>query len=349
MAPPRLTFFCELDSEPLQALFGKRLISDLIKLKANISLGIVDLSPERAEVVHRLNQAGVPVIAWLLLPRDQGYWFNLDNAPQAVDRYADFRAWTAEYALLWDGIGLDIEPDIRELSQFAKGNLSLLPRVISRLFNRRRLAAGRAHYLDLISRIRADGYRVDSYQFPVIADERLAHSTLLQRGAGLVDLPVDREVWMLYSNFVRPNGAGLLASYAPEAQSIGLGSTGGGVDSEFGTFPALTWDEFARDLRLSWRWCDDLHIFSLEGCVQQGFIPRLKTFVWDYPIMIPEQSLLFANNLRGSLRSVLWLGMNLWLILAGAGVSFLVWKGLQRWLRKNKSDSSQTQPLPVDA
>ena len=48
--------------------------------------------------------------------------------------------------------------------------------------------------------------------------------------AGLVDIEVDREVWMLYTSFVRPNGAGVLASYAPEAQSVGLGSTGGGVE-----------------------------------------------------------------------------------------------------------------------
>ena len=340
MAFPRLTFFCELTPEPLQALFGKRLINDLLKLQANLSLGIIDLSPERAEVVQRLNQAGVPVVAWLLLPKDEGYWFNLDNAPQAAARYAAFTAWTAENDLHWDGIGLDIEPDIGEITQFAKGDLSLLPRVVWRLFSRRRLKEGRARYQELIAQIHADGYQVESYQFPVIADERLAHSTLLQRGVGLVDLKAvsgtaaDREVWMLYTSFVRANGAGLLASYAAESQALALGSTGGGVDSEFGQFTPLTWEELERDLRLAWYYCSDLYIFSLEGCVQQDFMPRLKNFVWDYPMLIPEQGLVKANGLRGALQTGLWIARNFWLIVAGAAAGLLAWKVLERWLRK---------------
>ena len=335
MAPPRLTFFCELAPEPLQALLDRRLINDLLKLQANLSLGIIDLTSERAEVVQRLNAAGVPVIAWLLLPKDEGYWFNLDNASQAAARYAAFKSWTEENGLRWDGVGLDIEPDIGELTQFAKGDMSLLPRVVKRLFSRRRLAEGRARYQELVAQMHADGYRVDSYQFPVIADERLTHSTLLQRGVGLVDLAVDREVWMMYTSFVRPNGAGLLASYAAEAQALALGSTGGGVDSEFGKFTSLTWDELARDLRLAWHYCSDLYIFSLEGCVQQDFMPRLKNFVWDYPMMIPEQGLLKANSLRGALQTGLWVVRNLWLILAGAATGFVIWKLLARWLRKH--------------
>lgn len=82
MALPRITFFCELDPHPLQDLFDQRLVNDLLDLHASLSLGIIDLSPQRAQVVQRLNQAGVPVIAWLLLPKDEGYWFNLDNAPR---------------------------------------------------------------------------------------------------------------------------------------------------------------------------------------------------------------------------------------------------------------------------
>jgi hypothetical protein len=339
MALPRLTFFCELASEPLQDLFGKggkenrRLVNDLQKLHANVSLGIVDLTPERAEVVQRLNQAGVPVIAWLLLPKDEGYWFNLDNAPQAAARYASFKTWTEENGLRWDAIGVDIEPDIGELSQFSRGDLTLLPRVVKRLFSRRRLVEGRTAYQELITQIHADGWQVESYQFPVIADERLVHSTLLQRGVGLVDLAVDREVWMMYTSFMRPNGAGLLASYAAEAQALALGTTAPGMDSEFGQFTPLTWDELARDLHLAWHYCSDLYIFSLEGCVQQDFMPRLKEFVWDYPMMIPEQGLMKANSLRGALQTGLWMVKNLWIILVGAATGYLMWKVFARWLR----------------
>ncbi len=73
-------------------------------------------------VVRQLNEAGIPVTAWLLLPKEQGYWFNLDNIPQAIARYADFKAWTEENALQWAGVGIDIEPDFNELQQLAQGD-----------------------------------------------------------------------------------------------------------------------------------------------------------------------------------------------------------------------------------
>lgn len=38
----------------------------------------------------------------------------------------------------------------------------------------------RTAYEALVARIHADGYRVENYQFPLIADERRAGSTLLQ-------------------------------------------------------------------------------------------------------------------------------------------------------------------------
>ena len=78
---PRLTFFCELEADALETLFAdSSVIDNLVTLEASVSLGILDLSPGRAAVVRRLNEAGIPVIAWQLLPKEQGYWFNLGNA-----------------------------------------------------------------------------------------------------------------------------------------------------------------------------------------------------------------------------------------------------------------------------
>ena len=88
MTLPRLTFFCELEPDPLQTLISESTITCLVDLKAHLSLGILDLSDPRAEVVKRLNSAGVPVTAWLLLPEEQGYWFNLDNVAQATAQMA---------------------------------------------------------------------------------------------------------------------------------------------------------------------------------------------------------------------------------------------------------------------
>jgi hypothetical protein len=313
MRAPRLTFFCELGATPLRALFDDpEVLEELVALEARVSLGLVDLSAERAGVVRRLGQAGVPVIAWLLLPEDQGYWFNRDNAVHATARYADFLAWTAAHGLRWDGVGLDIEPDIHELRRLLAGRWLRLPALLPGLLRGGRLHRARAEYSALLALIRADGYRVDTYQLPFIVDDRRAEATLLQRLTGVLDLPADREVLMLYSSFVRPHGPGVLWSYGPEAQSIAVGSTGGGVDVPgLIDVPPLSWEELTRDLRLARRLCVDLHLFSLEGCVRQGFLPRLRTFDWEGPVELPRREAgrlaLLRRTASLGLRASAWL------------------------------------------
>lgn len=305
-SPARLTFFCELESGPLEALFADpTVVEHLLALRASVSLGMIDLGPERASVVERLNQAGVPVIAWQLLPKEHGYWFNQDNAPQAAARYEDFRAWTGRQGLRWDGVGLDIEPDIHDLQRMLERGWRVLPSLLPRLARGERLREAQARYGALLARIRADGYRVDSYQFPFIVDERRAGSTLLQRLAGVLDLPADREVLMLYSSFARPHGPRMLWSYGPDACSIGVGVTGGGVEvPDLIAVPPLSCEELTRDLRLARRWTDDIHVFSLEGCVRQGFLARLRDFDWETPVeaLAPARG---VDGLRWVARQVL--------------------------------------------
>jgi hypothetical protein len=332
-----LTFFCELDPDRLQALLTGAVIEDLKALKARLSLGIVDLSPQRAAVVQELNRAGIPVFAWLLLPTEQGYYFNAHNAEQASVRYQDFQAWTAQEDLHWAGVGIDIEPDIRDFTELAHSPLRMGLRVVRRLFEFRQAARARKAYRQLAHQIRQDGYFLESYQFPLIQDERLAHSTLLQRVAGVVDVPVDREVWMIYTSFVRPNGPGILASYAPQAQAVALGVTGGGVHGEgVPVQPPLTWNELAADLRLAWSWCDRLYIFSLEGCVQQGFLEKLKSFAWDQPILLPQDAKTQIDAWRGTLSSALWLLERLPYFLVGLLVTILGARAIRKRRRKNR-------------
>lgn len=320
MPSPQLTFACELESDELQALFADPAIVDTLQtLGASVSLGLLDLHSERAGVVRHLNQAGVPVVAWLLLPKEQGYWFNLSNVSQAMERYADFHAWSAEHNLRWEAVALDIEPDIQEFRHLAAGEWRpVLPGILRRVFNPTRLRRGQFAYAALVAHIRADGYRVDAYHFPFLIDERQAGSTLLRRLAGLVDVPADREGFMLYSSFARPYGPGYLWSYGPDVRLLGVGSTGGGVEvAGLDEIPPLTWEEFERDLRLARRWTDDLFIFSLEGCVRQDFLARLPDFDWDRPIPPPLEKAQSVDRIRRVLRAVLWASARPLLVLAG--------------------------------
>jgi len=318
MPQPKLTFFTELDSKRLAELFSdSALIKTLQSLDAAISLGILDLSDERAKVVRKLNKAKIPVIAWLLLPKDEGYWFNTGNYIQAAARYENFLEWAQTHKLNWAGVGLDIEPDINDFAQFKDEHQvgKLATTLLHRFRDRQRAEKARRAYQALIDQIRTDGYPVESYQIPVIAEERRAQASVLARTAGLVDVQTDREVLMLYSSFLRPNGDAVLWSYAPESDSVGVGNTGGGVDLEgVIDIPPLTWDEFSRDLRLCVARQKPIHIFCLEGCVAQGFLPRLLDFDWDKPID-PPAGTTKVRAVRTAMATGLWLLERPWVIL----------------------------------
>ncbi|HEX7974856.1 MAG TPA: hypothetical protein VF498_10635 [Anaerolineales bacterium] len=96
----------------------------------------------------------------------------------------------------------------------------------------------------------------------------------------------------------------------------------------------MDWEEFSRDLRLAWHWTERIYVFSLEGCVNQGFLPRLKNFIWDQPILLPEEATLRINGLRGTLRSLLWLSAHLGPLLAGMVSGFWLLVSLRRWIRR---------------
>ena len=320
----KLTFGCELSTEELQDLFADPEVMDaLVELEAGVSLGLLELSAGRAAVVRQLNAAGVPVIAWQLLPQEQGYWFNVDNAPQATARYAEFRAWTAEHDLRWAGIGVDVEPGFAEMQQLlGDERWRLLPRLLGRAFNGERVRRAQANYAALLTQMRADGFPVESYQFPFIVDERKAGSTLLQRMFGLVDLQPDREVLMLYTSFAPGIGPAILWSYAPDAQGIAIGITGGGVEPE-GLAAPLNWQEFTRDLLLAGHWHDDLFVYSLEGCVRQGFLSQLRGFDWNQTVTPPTKATRSVVGLRSVLQAVLWTSAHP--ALAFVGLLGLVW------------------------
>lgn len=164
---PRLTFFCELEHAAFARLFAEPTVIEHVRaLEAGICVGVMDLSVERAAVLRRLSEAGIPLTAWLLLPEDQGYWFNVNNYREAVARYAAFQEWTAEHGLTWRAIGLDIEFDMRDLRAVLADRRQLARVMLRNLFNHQQRRRAVATYHALAERIRADGYQTESYILP---------------------------------------------------------------------------------------------------------------------------------------------------------------------------------------
>jgi hypothetical protein len=93
--------------------------------------------------------------------------------------------------------------------------------------------------------------------------------------------------------------------------------------------PSLSWPELARDLRLARHFCDQILIHSLEGCVWQGFLHRLRSFEWA-DVEGPPDGARAAAALRRTLRAALWASAHPEPLLGiTAASAWLIW----RWRR----------------
>jgi hypothetical protein len=343
---PQLIFFTALDGPQFEHLLSEtRLLEELNAGSYSLAFAVTDRSAATITALRTLNHHGIPLIAWLLLPASEGHWLNLQNYPQAIEIYRSFRSWAAEHRLQFAAVGLDIEPPGGEEKLMQQWSL----RDISRRFWIARenvlYPAARAAYTDLIAEIHHDGYEVHSYQLPLIADDRRAGTTTIQRALDIVDLPADVEVLTCYSSlpiarFGNDLQGALIMSYGPSADSIGVGSTGSLSASIGEHLPPLSWPVLERDLLLAARHTDMIYIFSLEGCLERDLLPRIAALDWDADPGVGRSRHVLVAGLRVMLLTgllfvrfsralIAWLG---WVIAAGLFI-----QQLRRWLHDRRT------------
>ncbi len=296
-AKPILSFFNEMKGPDLKALFADTtLIPTLQTLGAEIRMGMLDLSPERAEVLHRLNESGIPVVAWLLLPEEQGYWFHSGNGEVAIERYRAIKQWADAEGILFKGIGIDLELDMNDVKLAQSDPWALIRQLPGRLYDKRPIEEGRRVYQRLLGLIEQDGYPVESYYASFVKDETNIGTTSIQQLTKFLDVKMDKEIPMLYTSFMG-NAYGLLKVYALDLhlQYVALGSTGGGVDTTLNT---LTWEQLAHDIRVVAPTVKEIHIFSLEGCIWKGYLPRLVDFDYSVPVVPNEKEVEAAKAMQ---------------------------------------------------
>jgi hypothetical protein len=297
---PNLTFFVELEAEPLEVLFERpEVLPFLTAQECAISMGMPDLSPSRASIVRRLESSGVPVTAWLLLDVKDGYWLNADNADRALERWRETAAWAERERLQLHRVGLDIEFPRTESEGAIRNKQRAFLSMLRRRRPREQIREAEQAYGKVVEEIRASGRTVESYQFPYLLDERAAGTTLLRRSLGLVDVPVDAEVYMLYSSYLGRAGAQV---YFEDAPCIALGVTGGGVNAQNPDAQRhfLSWERFEQDLRAAAANSREVYIFSLEGCVERGMLDSIATLQWDEaaPGLPPKEERQARRNRR---------------------------------------------------
>jgi hypothetical protein len=305
MQGPQITFFVELGSDELTKLFADSGVAEFLARGGYaLSMGILDLTAERAAIIRDLERRGVPVTAWLLLEVGDGYWLNSDNPEHATARYRETIDWAAREGLRLHRIGLDIE-----FPRTMGDELNRNPRrTLWKAFRHRRsfdeVYRSERAYAVLVDEIHAGGRTVESYHFPYLIDERATGRALLRRCFALVDVLVDVEVFMLYASYL---GRAAAHSYFSEAPAIALGVTGGGVHAgkpeEIRRL--LTWERLEEDLVTSARHSKQLYVFSLEGCVWRDFLPRFARIEWQRTGLEDAAAARRAARTRRRLRWVL--------------------------------------------
>jgi hypothetical protein len=321
----------------MQSLFADSgVVRGLVELHAGVAVAITDFSPQRAMLVHRLNEQGVPTVAWIMLSEEQGLYLNADNALQAAARVSEFEKWTDANGLKWAAVGLDIEPNFTELARLRNHHWHLAATLLRRAVTGGHLVSARQTYEATIAGLQSRGLLVQTYQMPYVPAERSAHSTLLDRMLGTVDVRGNTEYLMLYTSYARFVGAGMIWQNGVYAQGIAIGSTDGDGPAGAGTGP-LSWDEFSRDLMVASHFTNQIGVYNLEGCVRQGFLARLEAMDWHESVAIPRDSISHARRFGFLLRTALWTATN---SLYLAVVLLLLGWGAWRWRRRGRKARS---------
>jgi hypothetical protein len=336
--PAQLVFACDGPTAHLKTLLTPELIADLRQLNAGVALATEDFSSERAQIVRQLNAAGIPTVAVIVLDGAHGYYVNANNAAATADRFAEFDRWTTDNGLRWEAVGLDIEPSLNDWAIINTQRLRFFRMILGRVLESNdRVYGDRRMYADLIRRMQSRGYYVQTYQLPLIVNERRARSTLLEKVLGLVDVRGNEEVLMLYTSFNQAAGAAIIWEYGPQTQAIAIGSTAGTATGN-GRFSPLSWDEFSRDLIVAHHFSQTVGVYSLEGCISRGYMARLKTMDWNRSVQIPAASIRRTVRLQKVIYCVLWTS-RFWLYFAVLSFLLFAWvaKVTVRRLKKRRA------------
>ncbi len=295
-AKPIISFFNELQTPALVKLFqDSTLIPSLQKLQAEIRMGIMDLTPERAAIVRKLNQAGIPVIACLMLPMEDG--------SKAIERYIATKKWAADNQLNFKGIGIGLEFDKNDAKLIKENTGKWIRKIPGRLYGKSVMEDAREQYANLIKMIKADGYFSESYYVPFIKDEITANRSALQLVTRLTAIKTDREIPLLYSSYFG-FGDGLIQVYGFDAnvKYVVLGTTARG-DTTYTKSGILEYEELIRDIDIAAKKMEEIHISNLEGCVENGYLSKLLEHQYDSTLVINQEEVTDIKEIRDNFQT----------------------------------------------
>lgn len=240
------------------------------------------------ELVRKANALDIPVIAWIVIPYEQGYWAYEGNAQENFDAVKAWAAWRKANGLKFVSVALDQEfswqnlrtyvaavtsPDRdKALGEWMRGNVDPA----------RQCQALRT-YGEMISWAHREGIAIDAAEAPMIADDLADGNVALQDGLEMAGTTpgYDRLYLMAYRGAVAQMGADPGPAYAATyfadmqkyfgaAGQVSLGIPGDGPYADLKTM--------TDDVRmLIGMGAKQIPIFSLEAMVTHFGAEGLKS------------------------------------------------------------------------
>ena len=188
---------------------------------------------DAVELVRKANTLGIPVISWVVVPYEQGYWAYQGNAPANAEAVKAWVAWKRANQLRFVSVVLDQEfswqnlrtyvplamsSDPQKLDAWMAGNID--PEAQCRALN---------VYRDLISWAHRQGVRADAAVAPMVIDDVEDGDMALQNALQIsATSRYDRMYLMAYRSAVSqagfdPGPAYIAANYASMQKHFGRG------------------------------------------------------------------------------------------------------------------------------
>lgn len=240
-----------------------------------------------ADLVRALDDAGVGVRAWLLLPEADGYWPNEHNLAAMRTATMAFADWRDAEALPLDWVVFDMEMSLARTRLVADtieadGPLEGLQVILDG--EDEDFGAHRDELATLVGDLQARGLRVMCVTYPTVLDDLEDGDDQIQdrMDVPVIGVPWDEASFMVYQSLIYDlsgawHGPDVIASYAEtararfgDAASVALGIVGSAgvepVEAPYPDAPTLLADVGAARAA----GIDRVSVYSLDGVLQQA-------------------------------------------------------------------------------
>jgi hypothetical protein len=236
-------------------------------------------SGELESLLRAAARRGVPVNAWLLLPEEDGYWFNEENILKAREQVFSFLDWIEERGIPLKWIMFDMEMSIDKVRAMEGGGLvdTVIP-LLKENVDPATYEASTQDYAEFVGELREQGYKVTAAAYPFVLDDLQDGDFEIQDAwnTPVFGVGFDEIYFMVYrTSFARllgiTPGPDLVYQYAVEARrefggagimALGIVGDVGMVSEEGYTIPA----DLGEDVAAAYAGGSErVYIYSLDG------------------------------------------------------------------------------------